>query len=133
MSTCALTSTRPNFWLLAYLENMIPKHTYVRSKRLLQAVSSLDCQNCGKGHMVQAAHSNWGGGKGRGIKADDNLVAALCLACHYEIDQGHRLSRQERQDLWLNAHKKTVETLIRTRQWPKEVPLPLPSSCNFEG
>jgi hypothetical protein len=103
---------------------MIPKHTYVRSKKLLQAVSSLDCQNCGAGHMVQAAHSNWGGGKGRGIKADDNLVAALCLKCHYEIDQGHKLSKQQRQDLWNEAHKRTVETLIQQGLWPDEVPVP---------
>ena len=74
--------------------------------------------------MVQAAHSNWGGGKGRGIKADDNLVAALCLKCHYEIDQGHKLSKQDRQALWQAAHKKTVETLIAQGLWPDEVPVP---------
>ena len=74
--------------------------------------------------MVQAAHSNWGGGKGRGIKADDNLVAALCLKCHYEIDQGHKLSKQDRQDLWQAAHKRTVETLIAQGLWPDEVAVP---------
>ena len=74
--------------------------------------------------MVQAAHSNWGGGKGRGIKADDNLVAALCLKCHYEIDQGHKLSKQDRQTLWQAAHKRTVETLIAQGLWPDEVPVP---------
>ena len=66
---------------------MRTKHEYVRSKKLLKMVASLDCQACGSGHMVQAAHTNWGGGKGRGIKADDNQVAALCLKCHYEVDQ----------------------------------------------
>ena len=45
--------------------------------------------------MVQAAHTNWGGGKGRGIKADDNLVAALCLHCHFEIDQGANLDKNQ--------------------------------------
>ena len=103
---------------------MIPKHTYVRSKRLLQAAASLDCQNCGSGHMVQAAHTNWGGGKGRGIKADDNLVAALCLKCHYEIDQGKTLSKAERQELWTNAHKKTVSALLAMGSWPDGVPVP---------
>ena len=101
---------------------MIEKHQYVRSKKLLKMVASLDCQSCGSGEMVQAAHTNWGGGKGRGIKADDNLVAALCLKCHYEIDQGVKLTKQERQDKWLKAHQKTISAL--QDQWPVGVPMP---------
>jgi hypothetical protein len=101
-----------------------PKHAYVRSKKLLMAVASLDCQVCGSGHMVQAAHSNWGGGKGRGVKADDNLVAALCLKCHHEIDQGKTLTKQERQEKWEKAHKKTVQRLLDLNLWPDNVPVP---------
>ena len=101
---------------------MRAKHEYIRSKNLLKMVASLDCQVCGSGHMVQAAHTNWGGGKGRGIKADDNLVAALCLQCHYEIDQGVKLTKQERQDKWLKAHQKTMSAL--QDQWPVGVPMP---------
>ena len=104
---------------------MIEKHSYVRSKKLLKLVASLDCQACGSGHMVQAAHTNWGGGKGRGIKADDNLVAALCLKCHYEIDQGRNLSREERQEKWLHAHVATVARLCNTGDWPADVPMPI--------
>lgn len=99
-----------------------PKHKYVRNQKLLKLVAGLSCQNCGMEHGIQAAHSNWGGGKGKGIKADDNLVAALCLSCHYEIDQGAHLSKEERQEMWLKAHKKTVEALEGV--WPKEVPVP---------
>ena len=101
-----------------------PKHDYVRSQKLLKLVASLDCQNCGSGHMVQAAHTNWGAGKGRGIKADDNQVAALCLNCHYEVDQGKNLTKEERQDLWQMAHKRTIQTLIEQGRWPINVPLP---------
>jgi hypothetical protein len=61
--------------------------------------------------MVQAAHTNWGGGKGRGIKADDNLVAALCQKCHWEVDQGHTLTKVERQTMWQAAHEKTIKAL----------------------
>ena len=74
--------------------------------------------------MVQAAHTNWGAGKGRGIKADDNQVAALCLNCHYEVDQGKNLTKEERQDLWQRAHKRTIQTLIEQGRWPSNVPLP---------
>ena len=103
---------------------MIEKHLYVRSKKLLKLVASLDCQACGSGNMVQAAHTNWGGGKGRGVKADDNLVAALCLGCHYAIDQGKDLSRQERQEMWLAAHMGTVHALTSAGLWPIDIPFP---------
>ena len=98
------------------------KHKYIRSKKLLKLVAGLDCQACGSSEMVQAAHTNWGGGKGRGIKADDNLVAALCLRCHYEIDQGSKLSKEERMEKWFKAHSKTVNALRSV--WPVDIPLP---------
>jgi hypothetical protein len=98
------------------------KHQYVRSQKLLKLVANLACQSCGIDNGVQAAHSNWGGGKGKGIKADDNLVAALCLKCHYEIDQGAHLSKDERKEMWQKAHIATVEAL--GDRWPAEVPIP---------
>lgn len=104
---------------------MFQKHQYIRSKKLLKLVAGLDCQACGSGHMVQAAHSNWGGGKGRGIKADDNLVAALCLKCHFEIDQGNSLSKEERQEKWLAAHMETVHALSAAGLWPADIPMPI--------
>lgn len=105
----------------------IPKHQYVRSKKLLKLVASLECQFCGSHHFVQAAHTNWGGGKGRGIKADDNLVAALCASCHYDIDQGSQWSRKERMQAWWIAHRRTVDYLVATKQWPVDIPVPLES------
>lgn len=102
---------------------MRTKHEYVRSKKLLKMVASLDCQSCGSGHMVQAAHTNWGSGKGRGIKADDNQVAALCLKCHYEVDQGKDLSKEERQKMWMDAHKRTIKVL--EADWPVNLPKPM--------
>ena len=98
------------------------KTQYVRSKRLLELVASLNCQNCGH-YLAQACHSNWHGGKGRGIKASDNYVAALCQSCHHDIDMGNKLSKDERQDLWLNAHLKTLHLLLLTDQWPRGVPV----------
>jgi len=102
---------------------MILKFPYIRSKKLLKLVACLDCQICGSGLMVQAAHSNMAQhGKGRGIKASDEYTAALCMSCHYEIDQGKTLSKEERQDLWQEAHQKTV--LALQDQWPAGVPMP---------
>lgn len=91
---------------------MRQKHEYVRDKALLKSVRQLACQHCGADDgTVVAAHTNWGGGKGRGIKADDDLIAALCYRCHFAIDQGSHLSRAERQELWNNAHRRTKEAL----------------------
>ena len=87
-------------------------------------MANLDCTHCGSGTMVQAAHTNWGHGKGRSIKADDNQVAALCLKCHYEIDQGSKLTKEERQQMWQAAHEKTVQALVDSGEWPQDVPLP---------
>ena len=101
-----------------------PKRNYVRSPKLLRLVASLECQFCGAGNYVQAAHYNWGGGKGMGIKADDNLVAALCAFCHHDIDQGAKWSKEERQQAWWLAHRKTVEKLVEEGRWPVDVPQP---------
>lgn len=101
-----------------------PKHDYIRSKKHLRAVASLDCQHCGSGNSVQAAHTNWGGGKGRGVKADDNLTAALCQDCHSQLDQGKDLSRDDRKQLWVNAHLKTVDKLQSLGLWDASIPVP---------
>lgn len=90
----------------------------------MRLVAQLPCQFCGSEHFVQAAHSNWGAGKGRGIKADDNMVAALCMMCHHDIDQGAQWSKRERQQAWWLAHRKTVDILVETGQWPIDVPVP---------
>ena len=84
--------------------------------RLYAAVASLTCQRAecpgGCGH-VQVAHSNQlRDGKGRGIKAYPWRVAALGERCHFELDQGATLTKQERRDQWDEAHRRTVGELF---------------------
>jgi hypothetical protein len=88
---------------------MFPKYKYFRSKSHLKNVASLPCQNCYIEGETQAAHSNWSewGNKGRGIKASDEFVAALCQKCHYEVDQGKTLSKDEKSQMWHNAFVRT--------------------------
>ena len=101
---------------------MIPKFNYFRSKKHLKNVASLCCQHCGTDGYTQAAHSNQlTHGKGRGIKASDEYTAALCLKCHYELDQGKNLSKDERVEMWEQAHKRTVAELKRLGVWPEEL------------
>ena len=101
---------------------MIPKFNYFRSKKHLKNVAALCCQHCGTDGYTQAAHSNQLiHGKGRGIKASDEFTAALCLKCHYELDQGKNLSKEERIEMWENAHKRTKAELNRLGLWPEEL------------
>lgn len=104
---------------------MIGKHKYIRSKKLLEAAREIHCQNCYiEDGTVVAAHTNWGSGKGMGRKADDNMIASLCFHCHGMIDQGSSLSREQRQDIWQMAHRKTVQRLVSLKLWPQDVPVP---------
>jgi hypothetical protein len=105
---------------------MFPKYKYFRSKQHLKNVASLPCQYCGVEGQTQAAHSNWSlfGNKGKGIKASDEYTAALCQTCHFQLDQGNKLSKQERQDMWTESHKRTYNKLKSLGLWPPEVPMP---------
>ena len=85
-----------------------------RNKKILEVVRQSPCQNCGaQDGTICAAHSNQlRDGKGRGIKADDYRIAALCFRCHSELDQGTKMSRAERVEFWEEAHRKTVGWLF---------------------
>lgn len=85
-----------------------------RDQALLEAVRGSPCQHCGiQDGTVVAAHSNQlRDGKGRGIKAHDFRIAALCFKCHYELDQGSKLSKQERLNMWEDAHRATMGWLF---------------------
>jgi len=81
-----------------------------RNKKLTDAARLLPCQHCGTSDgTVVAAHSNQlRDGKGRGLKAHDYRIASLCYRCHMELDQGAKMSKQERVDMWEDAHRKTI-------------------------
>jgi hypothetical protein len=95
-----------------------------RNKKLLELANAIPtCTGCGAFNVdnIVAAHSNQlRDGKGRGIKSHDFRIAYLCSTCHYTIDQGPTLSREERLEffeeamrkthdwLWLNGHLKVV-------------------------
>jgi hypothetical protein len=102
---------------------MIPKFNYFRSKKHLQNVADLPCQNCFMEGQTQAAHSNWAEhGKGRGIKASDQYTAALCQTCHMELDSGAKLTKDQRRTLWQLAYQKTKTRLKNEGNWPSHLP-----------
>ena len=100
----------------------VKKFNYVRSKKILEACREIPCQLCGAADgTVVAAHSNQAKhGKGRGIKASDQYVAALCFNCHHEIDQGARMTKAARQEAWELAHEQTRVHLSMRGLWPLE-------------
>jgi hypothetical protein len=81
-----------------------------RNKKLLERCRELPCQICGmQDGTVVAAHSNQlKDGKGKGLKAHDYRVAALCYCCHMEIDQGKKWDKSEKMDFWDEAHRRTI-------------------------
>jgi len=85
-----------------------------RNAKLLVACRQLPCQLCEiEDGTVVAAHSNQlADGKGRGIKASDYRVAALCFSCHMDLDQGNKLSKDQRREFWEIAHRRTIGELF---------------------
>lgn len=64
---------------------------------------------------VVAAHSNQlRDGKGKGIKAHDYRIAFLCHPCHYSLDQGNKLSKAERVEMWEEAHRRSIGWLFES-------------------
>ena len=91
-----------------------------RNQKLLETVREFECVLCGaEDGTVVAAHSNQlRDGKGKGIKAHDYRIAALCHRCHMDIDQGHRMNKQEKEAMWEEAHRKTIGFLFeRGKLW----------------
>ena len=91
-----------------------------RNQKLLETVREFECALCGaEDGTVVAAHSNQlRDGKGKGIKAHDHRIAALCFRCHMAIDQGHRINKQEKKAMWEEAHRKTIGFLFeRGKIW----------------
>lgn len=85
-----------------------------RNQKLLEACRQLPCQLCETDDgTVVAAHSNQLlDGKGKGIKASDYRVASLCFSCHMDLDQGNKLSKEQRREFWEMAHRKTIGELF---------------------
>lgn len=103
----------------------IAKFEYVRSRQLLNAIKTLECQHCGARGPSDPAHSNQSvHGKGKGVKASDVYAAALCRHDHNEIDRGSKLTQDERVTLWTNAWRKTVRELLKRGLWPANVEIP---------
>jgi hypothetical protein len=50
--------------------------------------------------------------RGRGLKANDYRIAALCYTCHSLLDQGKDWSREERVEKWEQAHRDFIGWLF---------------------
>ncbi|WP_186056829.1 hypothetical protein [Burkholderia gladioli] len=89
---------------------VFPKPETFRSRPLRLAVASLPCMRCGRENNTQAAHENYG--KGKGIKASDACLMALCVECHQYVDQVGEMDRETRRALEVVLVKKTLVELI---------------------
>lgn len=92
-----------------------------RSRRLLDLVREApECFACGEPNRVGnivPAHSNQSrDGKGKGLKAHDYRVAALCNSCHQQLDQGNKWTLQEKRMVFDEAHRATIGWLIESER-----------------
>ena len=85
-----------------------------RNNKLLKLAQQSPCQICGiEDETIVAAHSNQlRDGKGRGLKAHDYRIAYLCHQCHTTIDQSNKLTKQQKEYEWEEAHRKTIGWLF---------------------
>ena len=85
------------------------------------------CQNCERytGGCEPAHENSISAGKGFGIKAHDDLHAALCHSCHAWLDQGasfldpsgmFEASHRGKSLMWNRAHLRTME-YYRLKGW----------------
>ena len=89
-----------------------------RNRKLLDVIRQSPCQACGREDgTVVAAHSNQlRDGKGRGLKSHDYRVAALCYACHMELDQGTKMDKDQRVQFFEDAHRATIGWLFESQK-----------------
>lgn len=90
-----------------------------RSRKLLDHIHHCpECFVCGQwntGGNIVPAHSNQSrDGKGKGYKAHDYRVAALCHSCHTELDQGNKWTLVEKRMIFDEAHRATIGWLIES-------------------
>ncbi len=91
-------------------------HRNHRNRALLNLAYQLPCtlriEGVCQGGMGEPCHSNQSRhGKGGAMKAHDHYFAAGCRACHVEIDQGVRLTREEKFDIWQRGYEMTQDML----------------------
>ena len=87
-------------------------HDNFRSRPLLDLAYQLPCtlviDGVCEGGFGEPCHSNESDyGKGKSLKAHDCFFAAGCRACHRELDQGKRFSREEKSRIWMRAYIET--------------------------
>ena len=80
------------------------------SEKFRRAVASQECGACNSMAGSQAAHENMN--KGMGLKVSDARCAALCVNCHRELDQGKKMTREERREFWKDAYISTIVRMI---------------------
>lgn len=89
-----------------------------RDRALLDLAYQLTCtlqiDGVCEGGPGEPCHSNQSRhGKGGSIKAHDVFFASGCRACHMQLDQGKRFSREEKAEIWQRAHERTLLQLFQ--------------------
>lgn len=71
-----------------------------KSAHLQAMANGQDCVACGSSHGVVLAHRNEHKARASGI---DIWSLELCQQCHFEYDQGNKMSKEEKREFF-NSH-----------------------------
>ncbi len=93
---------------------MIKPHV-IRSKKLRESARDKPCVMCGvEDGTTVLAHSNlMEHGKCMSSKSSDLMAMWLCFLCHSELDQGNKMSKEEKRDFTLTAICRTIMQLSK--------------------
>jgi hypothetical protein len=85
-----------------------------RNPKLLKLAKDAPCVLCGSNDgTVVACHSNQlRDKKGTGIKSHDYRICYCCHKHHVMMDSSNELTREERINLWEDAHRRTIGWLF---------------------
>lgn len=85
-----------------------------RNPKLTKLAKGKPCVSCGADDYTTVwAHSNLlEHGKGRGLKASDACGMLLCFKCHSELDQGNRMTKEEKRQFQIEMMVRTYRYLI---------------------
>lgn len=61
---------------------------------------------CGPDTVVPCHSNQIKHGKGKGIKAHHRFTVPGCAACHHELDQGGRFTKEEKFAMWDDAYSR---------------------------
>jgi len=89
------------------------KSTTISNPKLLRLAKDQECVSCGvQDRTIVSAHSNlYEHGRGMSKKSCDSMIMWLCSNCHYALDYGTAMSKEEKVEFTYRNICKTYKRM----------------------